>query len=62
MIVYVVPKKNVCTSDTKLQKTDFASSAIIISADSAHLNVLKKNLNASKPSEHPPQVEECLKV
>ena len=23
---------------------------------------LKKNLNASKPSEHPPQVEECLKV
>ena len=22
--------------------------------------VLKKNLNASKPSEHPPQVEECL--
>ncbi|CAN0464520.1 unnamed protein product [Ascophyllum nodosum] len=21
-----------------------------------------KNLNASKPSEHPPQVEECLKV
>ena len=22
----------------------------------------KKNLNASKPSEHPPQVEECLKV
>ena len=25
-------------------------------------NVFKKNLNASKPSEHPPQVEECLKV
>ena len=24
--------------------------------------VLKKNLNVSKPSEHPPQVEECLKV
>ena len=24
--------------------------------------ILKKNLNASKPSEHPPQVEECLKV
>ena len=24
--------------------------------------VLKKNLNASEPSEHPPQVEECLKV
>ena len=24
--------------------------------------VFKKNLNASKPSEHPPQVEECLKV
>ena len=23
---------------------------------------LKKNLNASKPSEHPRQVEECLKV
>ena len=23
--------------------------------------VFKKNLNASKPSEHPPQVEECLK-
>ena len=23
---------------------------------------VKKNLNASKPSEHPPQVEECLKV
>ena len=22
----------------------------------------KKNLNASKPSEHPPQVEECLKA
>ena len=22
----------------------------------------KKNLNASKPSEHPPQVEKCLKV
>ena len=22
----------------------------------------RKNLNASKPSEHPPQVEECLKV
>ena len=22
----------------------------------------KKNLNASKPSEHPPQVEQCLKV
>ena len=31
-----------------------------------HLNDMKrffkKNLNASKPSEHPPQVEECLKV
>ena len=26
------------------------------------LLMLKKNLNASKPSEHPPQVEECLKV
>ena len=26
------------------------------------LLVFKKNLNASKPSEHPPQVEECLKV
>ena len=25
-------------------------------------HVFKKNLNASKPSEHPPQVEECLKV
>ena len=24
--------------------------------------VFKKNLNVSKPSEHPPQVEECLKV
>ena len=24
--------------------------------------LFKKNLNASKPSEHPPQVEECLKV
>ena len=24
--------------------------------------IFKKNLNASKPSEHPPQVEECLKV
>ena len=24
--------------------------------------VFKKNLNASKPCEHPPQVEECLKV
>ena len=24
--------------------------------------VFRKNLNASKPSEHPPQVEECLKV
>ena len=24
--------------------------------------VFKKNLNASKPSEHPPQVEESLKV
>ena len=22
----------------------------------------KKNLNASKPAEHPPQVEQCLKV
>ena len=22
--------------------------------------LFKKNLNASKPSEHPPQVEECL--
>ena len=27
-----------------------------------HEEVFKKNLNASKPSEHPPQVEECLKV
>ena len=26
------------------------------------LEDFKKNLNASKPSEHPPQVEECLKV
>ena len=26
------------------------------------LDLFKKNLNASKPSEHPPQVEECLKV
>ena len=26
------------------------------------VHVFKKNLNASKPSEHPPQVEECLKV
>ena len=25
-------------------------------------NLFRKNLNASKPSEHPPQVEECLKV
>ena len=24
--------------------------------------LFKKSLNASKPSEHPPQVEECLKV
>ena len=24
--------------------------------------IFKKNLNASKPSEHPPQVEECLEV
>ena len=24
--------------------------------------LFKKNLNASKPSEHPPRVEECLKV
>ena len=24
--------------------------------------LFKKNLNASKPSEHPPQVEECLKA
>ena len=24
--------------------------------------LFKKNLNASKPSEYPPQVEECLKV
>ena len=29
---------------------------------SAFASVFKKNLNASKPSEHPPQVEECLKV
>ena len=28
----------------------------------AFASVFKKNLNASKPSEHPPQVEECLKV
>ena len=27
-----------------------------------NLDLFKKNLNASKPSEHPPQVEECLKV
>ena len=26
------------------------------------LLLFKKNLTASKPSEHPPQVEECLKV
>ena len=26
------------------------------------VGMFKKNLNASKPSEHPPQVEECLKV
>ena len=26
------------------------------------ITLFKKNLNASKPSEHPPQVEECLKV
>ena len=26
------------------------------------MRVFKKNLNACKPSEHPPQVEECLKV
>ena len=26
------------------------------------LLLFKENLNASKPSEHPPQVEECLKV
>ena len=26
-----------------------------------HEIVFRKNLNASKPSEHPPQVEECLK-
>ena len=25
-------------------------------------SLFKENLNASKPSEHPPQVEECLKV
>ena len=29
---------------------------------SEYTYVFKKNLNASKPSEHPPQVEECLKV
>ena len=33
------------------------------SADRWVTDVLfKKNLNASKPSEHPPQVEQCLKV
>ena len=26
------------------------------------LTMFQKNLNASKPSEHPPHVEECLKV
>ena len=30
--------------------------------DCATAVLFKKNLNASKPSEHPPQVEECLKV
>ena len=28
----------------------------------SHEEAFKKNLMASKPSEHPPQVEECLKV
>ena len=27
-----------------------------------YTRLFKKNLNASKPSEHPPQVKECLKV
>ena len=29
---------------------------------SVHNTVFEKNLNASKPSEHPPQVEECSVV
>ena len=30
--------------------------------DRSMADLFEKNLNASKPSEHPPQVEECLKV
>ena len=39
------------------------SSAMIVGTENPGYEVFfKKNLNASKPSEHPPQVEECLKV
>ena len=37
-------------------------SMIVLDLSSLFDDVFRKNLNASKPSEHPPQVEECLKV
>ena len=33
-----------------------------IIVETLSVRLFRKNLNASKPSEHPPQVEECLKV
>ena len=37
-------------------------SMIVLDLSSLFDDVFKKNLNASKPSEHAPQVEECLNV
>ena len=41
---------------------DFYLNNNLISDLRHNMLLFKKNLNASKPSEHPPQVEECLKV
>ena len=40
----------------------YSAQHVLVKNSIGSMSVFKKNLNASKPSEHPPQVEECLKV
>ena len=45
-----------------IKKNQNAPSVTVVINYSVQVVFKNKNLNASKPSEHPPQVEECLKV
>ena len=50
------------------EQTSWSSTVVVVLLTTSkaqtptYVEVFKRNLDASKPSEHPPQVEECLKV